>query len=128
VHRLGFASSRAAARQLVLHGHITVNGHHCNVPSLLVKANDVVAVFVRQRASRKGGGGEGGEGKKRPRNAPAMIRQHLQDNNAPPPPWLERVAMDPPEGRVVRLPAREDVDPRIKDDVREQLIIEFCSR
>jgi small subunit ribosomal protein S4 len=128
VHRLGFASSRAAARQLVLHGHITVNGHHCNIPSLLLKANDVVAVFVRQRASRKGGGGEGGEGKKRPRNAPAMVRQHLQDNNAPPPPWLERVAMDPPEGRVARLPAREDVDPRIKDDVREQLIIEFCSR
>src|SRR6516164_8908084 len=58
VHRLGFAGSRAAARQLVLHGHITVNGRHCNIPSLLLKANDVVAVFVRQRASRKGGGGE----------------------------------------------------------------------
>jgi hypothetical protein len=35
---------------------------------------------------------------------------------------------DPPEGRVVRVPARGDVDPRIKDDIREQLIIEFCSR
>src|SRR6516164_914218 len=58
VYRLGFAPNRAAARQLVLHGHITVNGRHCNIPSLLLKANDVVAVFVRQRASRKGGGGE----------------------------------------------------------------------
>lgn len=127
VHRLGFASSRAAARQLVLHGHVTLNGHHCNVPSLLTKANDVIAIKVRNRSSRKGGG-EGGEGRKRQRNAPAMVRQHLQDNNAPPPPWLERVAMDPPEGRVARLPSRDDVDPRIKDDVREQLIIEFCSR
>jgi small subunit ribosomal protein S4 len=126
VHRLGFASSRAAARQLVLHGHITLNGRHSNVPSLLVRANDVIAVKVRERAAKKGAAG--GEGRKRQRNAPAMIRQHLQDNNSPPPPWLERIAADPPEGRVSRLPAREDVDPRIKDDVREQLIIEFCSR
>src|SRR5438045_2108125 len=47
VHRLGWASSRAAARQLVTHGHITLNGRHCNVPSLLVKVNDVVAVKNR---------------------------------------------------------------------------------
>src|SRR5919204_3650074 len=40
VHRLGFAPSRAAARQLVLHGHITVNGRHCNIPSILLKAGD----------------------------------------------------------------------------------------
>src|SRR3954467_14907115 len=67
VHRLGFASSRAAARPLVLHGHITGNGHHCNIPSMLLKANDVVMIKVRDRASRKAGG-EGGE-KKRQRNA-----------------------------------------------------------
>src|SRR5438045_8890139 len=41
VHRLGLASSRAAARQLVLHGHITLNGRHCNIPGLLVKERDV---------------------------------------------------------------------------------------
>src|SRR3954447_23948097 len=128
VHRLGFAASRAAARQLALHGHITVNGHHCNIPSMLLKAGDVVAIKVRERSRKKGTPGGGAEGSKRPRNAPAMVRQHLQDNNAPPPPWLERIAADPPEGRVVRLPSRDDVDPRIKDDVREQLIIEFCSR
>src|SRR5258707_8785378 len=60
VHRLGFASSRAAARQLVLHGHITLNGRRCNIPSLLLRAGDVVPVNVRARASRKGqacGGG-----------------------------------------------------------------------
>src|SRR2546421_11238748 len=40
VHRLGFAPSRAAARQLVAHGHIHLNGKHCDVPSLLVEAGD----------------------------------------------------------------------------------------
>src|SRR6476620_12108113 len=41
IHRLGFAPSRAAARQLVAHGHIVLNGHKCDIPSLLVKPNDV---------------------------------------------------------------------------------------
>lgn len=128
VHRLGFASSRAAARQLVLHGHITVNGHRTSIPSILVSANDVIAVKVRERSRRKGAAGGSGEGSKRQRNAPAQVRQLLQDNNSPPPDWLERIAIDPPEGKVLRLPGRGDVDPRIKDDIREQLIIEFCSR
>jgi small subunit ribosomal protein S4 len=128
VHRLGWAPSRAAARQLVLHGHITLNGHRCSIPSLLTKAGDVLAVKVRERSRRKGTPGGEGEPSKRQRNAPAMVRQYLQDNTAPPPEWLERIAADPPEGRVARLPARSDVDPRIKDDIREQLIIEFCSR
>src|SRR5205085_1246005 len=44
VHRLGFAPSRAAARQLVAHGHIQVNGKNCNIPSLVVKKGDKIAV------------------------------------------------------------------------------------
>src|SRR5437660_8223680 len=44
VHRLGFAPSRAAARQLVAHGHIQVNGKNCNIPSVVLKAGDKVAV------------------------------------------------------------------------------------
>jgi small subunit ribosomal protein S4 len=127
IHRLGFAGSRAAARQLVLHGHITLNGRHCNIPSLLLKDGDAVAVKVRERSRRKGSS-ESGEARKRPRNAPAVVRQHLQDNTAPPPDWLARENSDPPEGKVVRLPGRSDVDPRIQDQIREQLIIEFCSR
>jgi small subunit ribosomal protein S4 len=127
VHRLGFAGSRAAARQLVLHGHVTVNTRHCNIPSLLLREGDVVAVKVRERSRRKGPAG-GGEGSKRQRNAPAVVRQHLQDNPSPPPDWLERLGTDPPEGKVLRLPMRSDVDPRIQDQIREQLIIEFCSR
>jgi small subunit ribosomal protein S4 len=129
VHRLGLAPNRASARQLVLHGHITLNGRKCNIPSLLVNANDVIAVKVRARAGRKGAAG-GGEGSKRPRNAPALVKQHLADNPAPPADYLERLNADPPEGRVLRLPTRSDVDPRLEatHPLREQLIIEFCSR
>src|SRR5271163_110764 len=52
VHRLGFAPSRAAARQIVMHGHITINGRKTTIPSMLVKANDTIAVKVRARAAR----------------------------------------------------------------------------
>jgi small subunit ribosomal protein S4 len=128
IHRLGFAASRAAARQVVLHGHITVNGRRCSIPSLLVGKDDKIAVKVRERSRRKGPSGAEGEGSKRPRNAPAMIRQHMQEHNAPPPDWLKVDSNDPPEGSVLRLPSRSDVDPRIREDIREQLIIEFCSR
>lgn len=127
IHRLGLAPSRAAARQLVLHRHVTVDGEVCNIPSILLKEGATIAIKVRERSRRKGAAG-GGEGSKRKRNAPGVVRQHVQDTNTPPPDWLQRVSADPPEGKVVRLPMRQDVDPRIKDDVREQLIIELCSR
>src|SRR5437660_10007546 len=56
VHRLGFAASRAAARQLVLHGHITLNGKRCSIPSLLVKAGDTVS--IKNSPPRKNRGGK----------------------------------------------------------------------
>jgi small subunit ribosomal protein S4 len=108
VHRLGFAPNRASARQLVSHGHVTVNGRACNIPSMLLRANDVVAVKNRPRGLQ-------------------LVKLNLQDNPPPPPDYLERLSADPPEGRIARLPTRSDVDPRIQD-IREQLIIEFCSR
>jgi small subunit ribosomal protein S4 len=111
----------------VLHRHVAVNGRVCNIPSILLKEGDTVSVIVRERSRRKGAAG-GGEGSKRKRNMPAVVRQYIQDTNAPPPDWLQRVSADPPEGKVARLPMRQDVDPRIKDDIREQLIIELCSR
>src|SRR5215475_3453634 len=55
VHRLGFAPSRAAARQFVGHGHVNLNGKACNVPSLLLKAGDTVAVKNRAPRPRKEG-------------------------------------------------------------------------
>ena len=109
VHRLGWAPNRASARQLVTHGHITLNGRACNIPSLLVKAGDTLAV------------------KGRPRSL-TLVKLNLTENPPPVPDYLERGGTpDAPEGRVLRLPVRIDVDPHIAD-IREQLIIEFCSR
>jgi small subunit ribosomal protein S4 len=108
VHRLGFAPNRASARQLVSHGHVKVNGKACDIPSMLLRAGDTVAIKTRPRSLQ-------------------LVRLYLQENPPPPPDYLERVSVEPPEGRVSRLPTRSDVDPRI-GDIREQLIIEFCSR
>src|SRR5689334_16409850 len=108
VHRLGFAPSRAAARQLVTHGHVQLNGKACNVPSLLVKAGDTITVKSRPRSLQ-------------------LVKLQLQESPPPVPDYLERSGTEPPEGRVLRLPTRSDVDPRIAD-IREQLIIEVSAR
>jgi small subunit ribosomal protein S4 len=109
IHRLGWAPNRAGARQLVGHGHVQLNGKACNIPSLLVKAGDTLAV------------------KQRPRSL-TLVKLNLTENPPPVPDYLERGGTpDAPEGRVLRLPVRSDVDPHIAD-IREQLIIEFCSR
>src|SRR5229473_7906495 len=105
-HRLGFAPSRAAARQLVSHGHIAVNGKACNIPSLLLKAGDQVTVKSRPRSLQ-------------------LVKLTLQESPPPVPDFLERTGMEPPEGRMSRLPGRADVDPHIQE-IREQLIIEVA--
>jgi small subunit ribosomal protein S4 len=56
-----------------------------------------------------------------------LVRLNLQQSPPPLPDFLERTGDEPPQGRVSRLPTRGDVDPRIAD-LREQLILEFCSR
>jgi small subunit ribosomal protein S4 len=108
VHRLGFAASRAAARQLVSHGHILVNGRVATIPSLLVKVGDRVAVKSRPRTMQ-------------------LVNLNLQENPPPVPDYLERTPGETPEGRVLRIPSRADVDPRIRD-IQENLIIEVSSR
>jgi small subunit ribosomal protein S4 len=108
VHRLGFIDSRAGARQFVSHGHILVNGRYVNIPSYIVKAGDVITV------------------KDRPQSR-TLVKLNLEESPPPVPDFLERVSADPPQGRVVRLPERGDVDPRIKD-IQEQLIIELSAR
>ena len=108
VHRLGWAQSRAAARQMVSHGHILLNGKPCNIPSLLVKAGDTLTVKSQPRTLQ-------------------LIKLTLQESPPPVPDFLERSTTEPPEGRVTRLPTRADVDPRIQD-IREQLIIESAAR
>ena len=93
VHRLGFAPSRAAARQLVSHGHVMLNGKACDIPSMLLKAGDSVTVKNRPRSLQ-------------------LVKLNLQENPPPVPDFLERTSTEPPEGRMPRLPSRGDVDPR----------------
>src|SRR6516162_1877787 len=104
VHRLGFAPNRTGARQMVAHGHVLLNGRVCTIPSLLVKAGDTITVKSRPRSLQ-------------------LARFSLQESPPPVPDYLERIGNEPPEGKMTRLPIRSDVDPRIKDEIREQLII-----
>ena len=101
VYRMGFASSRAEARQLVTHGHFTVNGKKVNIPSYTMKVNDIIAVRESSRKSPK--------------------FQELA--NRPVPPWLTFNA-DALSGTVVQAPARADVD----IEVKETLIVELYSK
>jgi len=111
VHRLGFAPSRAGARQLVAHGHIQLNGKNCNIPSLVLKAGDTITV------------------KNRPRSM-AQVKLNQQTHIEPIPDFLEITGSEPPQGRVIRIPGQGDADPRLTKDkeLQAQLIIEFCSR
>lgn len=102
VYRLGFASSRKEARQLVLHGHFTVNGKKANIPSILLKAGDVVAVASKSD----------------------KIKNVVETMAARPvAKWLDcnKTNMT---GRVIDLPKREDIDL----DVEEHLIVELYSK
>jgi small subunit ribosomal protein S4 len=108
VHRLGFAPSRASARQMVSHGHVLLNGRLANIPSMLVKAGDTITIKNQPRTLQ-------------------LVKLNLQENPPPVPDYLERSTTEPPEGKVLRLPTRSDVDPRIQE-IQENLIIEVSSR
>jgi len=105
VYRLGMAQSRAQARLMVRHGHITVNGRRVDIPSYLVNVGDVIRA------------------KQRPRSLEYVKRVSAEAQHAVPD-FLERTAGDIPEGRVLRLPEASDVS----IPVQVQLVIEFCSR
>jgi small subunit ribosomal protein S4 len=105
IYRLGFASDHAEARQLVRHGHFKVNGRRVNIPSYLVRPNDVVEV---KEASKKVARIVDSLG--------AVERRGV-------PNWLE-LDKDAFKGRVKSAPAREDVTLPI----REQLIVELYSK
>ncbi len=105
VYRLGFAASRKQARQLVLHGHITVNGKKLSVPSFLVKPGDTIAVL---EASRKSPFFE-------------AIAKELSHQVLPE--WLTLDAANL-SGSVTSLPTRQQIETPLK----EQLIVEYYSR
>lgn len=105
VYRLGLAGSRTQARQLVRHGHYTVNGKRVDIPSAQVKAGDVVQVAEGSKSS------------------PIIkeIGEALAHKTVPA--WLELSAADM-SGKVVRYPTREEIDLPIQ----EHLIVELYSR
>ena len=105
VYRFGFASDHAEARQLVRHGHFTVNGKNVDIPSYLVKPNDVVAVKERSKKVARIND-----------SVAAIDRRGV-------PGWLE-LDKDKLVGRVKALPARED----FTLPIREQLIVELYSK
>ena len=105
VYRMGMGASRKEARQLVLHGHFTLNGKNVNIPSLIVKAGDVIAVKESSRKSEKIKG----------------LAESLASKSAPK--WLD-VDKNGLSAKVATLPARDDVD----FDFNEQLIVELYSK
>ena len=106
VYRLGFAMTRREARQLVNHGHFTVNGRKVNIPSYLVKVGDVIEVRETSRSSVKF---------KRFLGEDAIIVNVPQ--------WLEK-EKNTLKGTVTKMPAREDIDLPIE----EHLIVELYSK
>ena len=106
VYRLGLATSRAQARQLVRHGHFTVNGGKVDIPSYLTKVGDVIAV---KEASKNGDAFK------------AIVE--ATENGRPVPTWLESDLQNR-NGKVVALPSRDEIDL----SVQEHLIVELYSK
>jgi small subunit ribosomal protein S4 len=105
VYRLGFANSRNAARQLVSHGHVTVNNRKVNVASYNLKAGDTIAIKERPGSRR-------------------LVTRNLELTQIQPiPDWLV-VDKDQFQGKMVRIPSREEIAPV----VNEQLVVELYSR
>ena len=103
VYRLGFAGSRAQARQLVRHGHFLVNGRRVNIPSYTVKANDVVSL--------------------KPGSPVEQLVRDATDLTASVAPWLQ-ADHETLTGQVLRFPERDEIDV----PVQESLIVELYSK
>ena len=106
IYRMGLATSRAMARQMVRHGHFSVNGRKTNIPSFQVKPND--SIEVRERS----------------RNHPSILSSRDATAHAPTPNWLE-VDRDGLKGRVLAQPKREEL---VQIQLNEQLIVELYSK
>ena len=105
IYRLGWASSRAEARQLIVHKHFSINGKKVNIPSFLVKTGDVININEKSHSCIK-------------------IKSVLESNGSRPvPKWLE-VSNEKLEAKMVAMPSREDIDL----DVEETLIVELYSK
>jgi len=105
VYKLNFAPSRKAAKQLIAHGHIYVNGRKVNIGDYTTKIGDKITLKGSEKSIKK-------------------IKQQLESNpNFTTQSWLQ-LDREKPEASIVALPTRDD----IQIPVEEQLIVEFCSR
>ena len=104
VYRMGLASSRKEARQLVGHGHFLLNGHKADIASMTVKPGDVITVKERSKSSAK-------------------FKALVEANTKVAPKWLE-TNLEEMSAKVVALPTREDID----IEIAEHLIIELYSK
>ena len=105
VYRLGFAATRREARQLVNHGHYTVNGKRVNIPSYSVKVGDVVAVSEKSSSNNR------------------FKKMKEDDAFVAAPKWLDRDKTTL-QGKVIALPTKEDID----FEIAEHLIVELYSK
>ena len=103
VYRMGLATTRRAARQVVNHGHILVNGKRVDIPSYSIKVGDVVAIKENKQDNE-------------------MFKE-LKGSKIVMPKWLE-FDTNTLSGKILSLPTREDIDA----DIKEQLIVELYSR
>ena len=107
VYRMHLAPSRRSARQLVLHGHIALNGRRASIPSLLVRENDQIAV-------------------REPSTKLVAIKESLKEySRSGIVPWLE-IDPDRMAGKVRAIPRRSEITDL--SDIREQLIVELYSK
>ena len=104
VYRMGFASSRAEARQLVTHGHFTINGNKADIPSLLTAVGDVIEVKGKSRSSEK-------------------FKTLIENNNGNTPPWIS-LDLENLRGTKIAESTREDID----IPVEEHLVVELYSK
>jgi small subunit ribosomal protein S4 len=105
VYKLNFAPSRKAARLMISHGHICLNGRRVDIPSMLVKVGDKLTLKNSEKTRKK-------------------VKAQMESNpNFAVQGWLQLDASKP-TATIVGLPARDDVQLAVE----EQLVVEFCSR
>ena len=106
VFRLGLANTRREARQLVNHGHFTIDGQRVNIPSYLVKVGQTVAVCEKSRSNAK-------------------FKKVVEDDKfVAAPKWIEKSKNAPLEGKIIAMPGRDDLD----FEVAVNLIVELYSK
>jgi small subunit ribosomal protein S4 len=105
VYRLGFGLSRAQARILISHGHVTVNGRRVDIPSYLTRPGDVIRVKNRPKSLQ-------------------LVQAALAESHREVPDFLTRIEGTEPEGHVLRMPEAADAS----IPVQPHLIVELCSK